>query len=269
MDTLLPIPTFMLYAALAGFGVTLMAGPLGSFVIWRRMSYFGDTLAHASLMGVALSFFLHIHTGLAVAVVCVLLALGLVSLQKQHFLADDTLLGILAHSTLAAGLVTLSFIREVRVDLMSFLFGDLLAVTPNDLIWIFATAALVLGLLIKLWRPLLAITVQEALAQVEGYPVSWLRLALMLMLAAVIAIAMKVVGILLITSLLIIPAATARRFARNPATMAIFASLLGAASVLIGLVASYFWDTPAGPSVVLAAASLFVMTLAIPRPSGA
>jgi zinc transport system permease protein len=260
-----PYPTFMLYALLAGLGVTMMTGPLGSFVIWRRMSYFGDTLAHASLMGVALSLFLEIHTGIAVALVCVLLALGLVSLQRQRFLAEDTLLGILAHSTLAAGLVTISFIRDVRIDLMSFLFGDLLAVTPEDLKWIFATAILVLSLLYWLWKPLLAVTVHEALAQVEGYPVGWLRLALMLMLASVIAIAMKIVGILLITSLMIIPAATARRFARHPATMAILASLLGFIAVVIGLKLSYQWDTPAGPSVVLSSAALFAISLAFSK----
>lgn len=264
---LFPMPIFMIYAILAGLGVTLMTGPLGSFMIWRRMSYFGDTLAHASLMGVALSLFFRIHTGLAVALVCVLLALALVSLQRQKFLAEDTLLGILAHSTLALGLVTISFIKEVRIDLMSFLFGDLLAVTQQDLAWIFSTATLVVALLIWLWKPLLAITVQEALAQVEGYNVIALRLTLMLMLAMVIAIAMKIVGILLITSLMIIPAAAARRITHHPKTMAITATLIGFASVLIGLTASLWWDTPAGPSVVLSAACCFTLSLCIPRNS--
>jgi zinc transport system permease protein len=199
------MPDFLLNALLAGLALALVAGPLGSFVVWRRMAYFGDTLSHAALLGVALGLLLDVSPTLTVTVGCVLLAVLLVTLQQRQPLASDTLLGILAHSTLSLGLVALSFMHDVRIDLMSYLFGDLLAVNTTDLAWIVGGSALVLALLAWLWRPLLAITVHEELARVEGLPVAAIRLALMLLIAVVIAVAMKIVGVLLITSLLIIP----------------------------------------------------------------
>lgn len=258
---------FLLNALLAGLALALVAGPLGSFVVWRRMAYFGDTLAHAALLGVALGLLLEISLTLTVTVGCVLLAVLLVFLQQRQPLASDTLLGILAPSTLSLGLVTLSFMQDVRVDLMSYLFGDLLAVSANDLAWILGGSALVLVLLVLLWRPLLTITVHEELARVEGLPVAGIRLTLMLLIALVIAVAMKIVGVLLITSLLIIPAAAAQRHARTPEQMAIGASLLGVVAVCAGLSLSWFQDTPAGPSIVVSAAGLFLASLALPRRS--
>ncbi|HHW1979794.1 TPA: iron chelate uptake ABC transporter family permease subunit, partial [Pseudomonas aeruginosa] len=167
--------------------------------------------------------------------------------------------------TLSLGLVTLSFMKEVRVDLMAYLFGDLLAVSASDLLWIIAGSALVLALICFLWRPLLAITVHEELAKVEGLPVGAIRLALMLLIAIVIAVAMKIVGVLLITSLLIIPAAAAQRHARSPEQMAVGASLLGLVAVCAGLALSWFKDTPAGPSIVVSAAGLFLLSFVLPR----
>lgn len=259
------MPDFLLNALLAGLALALVAGPLGSFVVWRRMAYFGDTLAHAALLGVAVGLLLDVSPTLAVTVGCVLLAVLLVTLQQRQPLAADTLLGILAPSTLSLGLVVLSFNREVRIDLLGYLFGDLLAVGPSDLLWIVAGSALVLACLLALWRQLLAVTVHEELAQVEGLPVAGLRLALVLLIALVIAVAMKIVGVLLITSLLIIPAAAAQRHSRTPEQMAIGASLLGMLAVGGGLSLSWFEDTPAGPSIVVCAAGLFLLSLALPR----
>jgi len=259
---------FLLNALLAGLALALVAGPLGSFVVWRRMAYFGDTLSHAALLGVAVGLLLDVSPTLAVIAGCLLLAVLLVALQQRQTLASDTLLGILAPSTLSLGLVVLSFMDEVRIDLMSYLFGDLLAVGPGDLAWILGGSALVLLLLVPLWRPLLAITVHEELARVEGLPVAGIRLALMLLIALVIAVAMKIVGVLLITSLLIIPAAAAQRHARTPEQMAAGASVLGVIAVCAGLALSWFQDTPAGPSIVVSAAALFLASLALPRRAG-
>ena len=259
------MPDFLLNALLAGLALALVAGPLGSFVVWRRMAYFGDTLAHAALLGVALGFLLDVSPTLAVTVGCIILAVLLVVLQQRQPLAADTLLGILAHSTLSLGLVTVSFLDAVRVDLMAYLFGDLLAVGTGDLAWIVAGSALVLGVLAWLWRPLLALTVHEELARVEGLPVGALRLALMLLIAVVIAVAMKIVGVLLITSLLIIPAASAQRHAKSPEQMAAGASLVGLLAVCAGLALSWYQDTPAGPSIVVAAAALFLLSFLLPR----
>lgn len=255
------MPDFLLYALLAGLGVTLVAGPLGALVVWRRMAYFGDTLAHSALLGVTFGLLLNINLNLAVALGCLLLALILVALQHNRLLATDTLLGILSHSTLALGLVMVSLFTNSRIDLLGYLFGDILAASAGDVITIWVISVVVSALLFLLWRPLLAITVHEDLARVEGIPVTAVRTALMLLMALVIAIAMKVVGVLLITALLIIPAATSRRLTHSPESMALGASLLGALSVLGGLAASFYWDSPAGPSIVLCATGLFVLSL--------
>lgn len=255
---------FLLRALLGGIGVALAAGPLGVFMVWRRMAYFGDTLAHSGLLGVVLGAVLGIDPELGVVVTCLAVALLLVLLQRQRLLATDTLLGILAHTTLSLGLVALAFLETVRVDLVSYLFGDILAISSSDLYWIWGGNLLALSALAWLWRPLLAITVHEELAWVEGVPAFPVRLAFMLLIAIVIAVAMKVVGILLITSLLIIPAAAARRFAHSPEGMAELAGLIGGLAVGLGLWASLRWDTPAGPSVVVAATSLFALSSVIP-----
>lgn len=256
---------FLWMALAAGMAVALVAGPLGAFAVWRRMAYFGDTLAHSALLGITFGLLLDINLNLAVTLGCLTLALILVGLQHKRFLATDTLLGILAHSTLALGLVCVSFFSETRIDLLAYLFGDILSVSLNDVIVITCIGAAVLIALFILWRPLLAITVHEELAHVEGIAVVPVRTALMLLMALVIAIAMKIVGVLLITALMIIPAAAARRLSYSPEQMAIVASCLGVLSVIVGLAASYYWDMPAGPAIVLAATGLFIFTLLKPQ----
>lgn len=247
----------------AGILLAIAAGPLGSFVVWRRMSYFGDTLAHASLLGVAFGLLLNINPFYAVIAVTLLLSLILVWLERRPQLAVDTLLGIMAHSSLSLGLVVVSLMASVRVDLMAYLFGDLLSVSYEDIIIISIGVVIVCSLLIWRWRALLSMTVNQELAFVDGVNIQRLRLLLMLVTALTIGIAMKFVGALIITSLLIIPAATGRRFARTPEQMAIFAILIGMLSVTGGLTFSAFYDTPAGPSVVLAAAVLFICSLCV------
>lgn len=252
---------FLFRALLAGVGLALVAGPLGCFVVWRRMAYFGDSLAHTALLGVALGLLLGLNPILGVVATSVSLAVLVVALQQQRRLAIDTILGILAHSGLALGLVALGFMQHVRVDLLGYLFGDVLAVTTTDLVLIYAGGACVLGVLAAIWRPLLFATVHEELARAEGVPVLLVRLALMLLLAMTIAAAMKIVGIMLITSMLIIPAATARRFARTPESMAVLAAASGTLAVVTGLCGSFRFDTPSGPSIVVAALALFAAGL--------
>lgn len=259
------MPEFLTLALLAGVGVAIVAGPLGSLMVWQRMAYFGDTLAHSALLGIAIGLWFAINPTLAVILVCVGLALALIALQNQNLLATDTLLGILSHSALALGLVALTLIPGARANMENLLFGELLTVTPTEVAAIWLTAALVLAALYKLWRPLLATVVHADLAQVEGVSTQRVTAILKVMLALVIAIAMKVVGVLLITALLIIPAATARRFARTPEQMAVLASAIAAFSVGLGLAASWYGDTPAGPSIVLGAGCLFAVSVACRR----
>jgi len=249
---------FLIRALLAGVATVLMTGGLGVFIIWRRMAYFGDTLSHAALLGVSLGILLGIGVNTGILLISILIALLMVWFQQQRRLSNDTLLGILAHSTLSLGLVSLAFIEGIRVDLNAWLFGDILAVGTHDLWIIWGIATLVLIFLIIIWKPLLSLTVNEELAQVEGVNVSLISAIYTLLIALTIAVAMKIVGALLITSLLIIPAATARNFARTPVMMAMMAMFIGVLSVIGGLLASYFMDTPAGPSIVVAATLLFI-----------
>jgi zinc transport system permease protein len=245
----------------AGLAVALVSGPMGAFVVWRRMAFFGDTLAHGALLGAALGLALDISLYLAVVAVCLGLAAALTALQHQQQLASDTLLGIVAHTTLALGVIAISLQQGIQVDLFAYLFGDLLAVGWQDALALWAGAILILLLMLWQWRALLSITVSEELAQVEGVAVQRTRLLLMLLLALLIAGAIRTVGVLLITSLLVIPAASARRLTHTPAQMAAVASVLGTLAVLAGLAVSWFANTPVGPSIVVAASSLFVLTL--------
>lgn len=245
---------------LAGLAVALVAGPMGAFVVWRRMAFFGDTLAHGALLGAAFALAADVSLYPAVVLVCLLLALLLVALQQQRQLASDTLLGIVAHTTLALGIISISMQPDVRIDLFAFLFGDLLSVTYQDVLWLWLGAVLILFLMAWNWRRLLSITVDEDLAQVEGIPVVLTRVLLMLMLALLIAGAIRTVGVLLITSLLVMPAASARRLAQTPEKMALLASVFGITAVIGGLALSWFADTPVGPSVVVVAATLFILS---------
>lgn len=263
---------FVLRALAAGLGAALAAGPLGSFIVWGRMAYFGEALAHSALLGVALGLAIGLDPTWPVIVVAGLVALMLARLQGSRDLATDTLLGIVAQASLALGLVVLAFLKTVRVDLLAYLFGDVLAVTPNDIVFIWIGAAVALAAMWRIWRSLLSLTVHEDLARVEGVDVPKIRIAFMLVIALVVAIAMKIVGLLPITALLIIPAATARRFSRNPEQMAVLAAALGCLAVAVGLWGSFVWDTPSGPSMVVASVAGFVLSrigsgLRLARPS--
>ncbi|GGA97836.1 membrane protein [Brucella endophytica] len=252
---------FFVRALIAGVGLALTTGPLGCFIIWRRMAYFGDTMAHSALLGVALAFFFDINLMIGVFAVALLIAVLLLFLQRRESLSTDSLLGILSHSTLALGLVMVAFMTWIRVDLLGFLFGDILSVSKSDIAFIYGGGLFVLLVMAWLWRPLLAATVNEDIAEAEGLYPDYSRMIFMLLMALVIAIAMKIVGILLITALLIIPAATARRFSSTPEQMAVFASLLGAVAVIGGLFGSLHFDTPSGPSIVVAALGVFILSL--------
>ncbi len=250
-------------ALVAGLLVALVAGPLGAFIVWRRMAYFGDALSHAALLGVALGYLLGLNLGLGVIAVCATVAVLLLTLEKSGLLATDTLLGIMAHATLSLGLVVLAILETPDLDLEALLFGDVMTVSMADVYWIGGGSLFALSALLLMWRSLLALTVHEELAQVEGVKVVQVRLAFMLLIAVVIAVAMKVVGILLITSLLIIPAATARRFAGTPEQMAVLAGLFGAAGVVAGVVGAGLSGAPVGPAIVVAASMIFAVSVMI------
>jgi zinc transport system permease protein len=255
---------FLTRAALAGVGTAIATGPLGAFVVWRRMAYFGDATAHAAILGVALA----LAAGMPVAAGTLIVALAMaatVSTLAGRGWAMDTTLGVLAHSALAFGLVAVSFLPGVRVSLSALLFGDILAVSRSDLAVIWGGAATVAALIAWRWSALLTATLDEGLAHAAGIDPARERLVLTLALAVVVAAALKVVGALLIAAMLIVPAAAARALARSPEAMALGAVAIGAGAALAGLYASLRLDTPTGPSIISAAAAAFAVSLAAAR----
>ena len=252
---------FFIRALVAGIGVAVVAGPLGCFIVWRRMAYFGATVSHAALLGVAMALYWEISITIGVFAVAVLLAPLLLLLERRSDLSTDTLLGILAHGMLALGLVLAAFVPGLRADLMSYLFGDVLSVSRVDIVVIYIGGVLILAVLAVIWRALLAATLSNDLAKAENLQPERARFIFTILIAAVVAIAMKIIGILLIVSLLIIPAAAARSLARTPEQMAILAALMGGLAVVGGLLASLWLNTQSGPSVVVAALALFLLSL--------
>lgn len=252
---------FLFRAFVAGIGLAIITGPLGCFIVWRRLSYFGDTLAHSALLGVVIAYALSFNIILSVFVISGLISLSLLYLQKKTFLPNDALLGLLAHSVLAVGLVLLGILSFIRIDLMGLLFGDILSVNVNDLLIIWIGGCIVLALLILIWRPLFAGTVNLELAKAEGLNPEIANTIFTLLIAAVIAISIKIVGILLITGLLIIPASASRNLSSTPIQMAIIASIIGVISVILGLYSSLTWNSSTGPTILSISLLIFIFTL--------
>ena len=252
---------FIVRAFAAGIGLAFITGPLGCFIVWRRLSYFGDTIAHTALLGVVIAYALDFNIIIAVFVVSCLLALSLLFLQRRTNLPDDALLGLLAHSVLAIGLVLLGILSFIRIDLMGLLFGDILSVNVTDLLFVWIGGGIVLIVLILIWRPLFAGTVNLELAKAEGLNPDLANAIFTLLIASVIAISIKIVGILLITGLLIIPASASRNLSSTPIQMAIISSIIGVASVVLGIQTSMIWNTPTGPTILTITLGVFILTL--------
>ena len=252
---------FFIRALIAGIGIALVTGPTGCFIIWRRLSFFGDTLSHSALLGVTIGFFFDINVAVSVFLISSAIALVLLKLQKTTKLPGDALLGLLAHSSLAVGLVVISFLSSIRFDIMGLLFGDILAVNEIDLLIIWLGGAIILLILKIIWKPLFASTVNNELAEAEGMNPERANAIFTILLAAIIAISIKIVGLLLITGMLIMPAAMSRNISNNPQQMVKLSVVGGLLSVLIGLFSSLQFNSPSGPSIITAALVLFILTL--------
>jgi zinc transport system permease protein len=252
---------FFIRALIAGIGISLVTGPIGCFIIWRRLSFFGDTLSHSALLGVTIGFFFDINVAFSVFLISSAVALILLKLQKTTKLPGDALLGLLAHSSLAVGLVVISFLSSIRFDIMGLLFGDILAVNEIDLLIIWLGGAIILFILKIIWKPLFASTVNNELAEAEGMNPERANAIFTILLAAIIAISIKIVGLLLITGMLIMPAAMSRNISNNPQQMVKLSVVGGLLSVLIGLFSSLQFNSPSGPSIITAALVLFILTL--------
>ena len=249
---------FFIRALVAGIGIALVTGPLGCFVVWRRLSYFGDTLAHSALLGVTMAYSFDLNIALSVFIISSAIALILIQLQKKTNLPGDALLGLLAHSSLAVGLVVIGFLSFIRFYIM---FGDILAVNTNDIFTIWTGGAAILLVLKLIWKPLFASTVNYELAEAEGLNPDRAKAIFTILMAAVIAISIKMVGLLLITGMLIIPAAMARNISDSPQKMVLFSMIGGLLSVILGLFSSLEFNTSSGPSIIVASLALFILSL--------
>ena len=252
---------FFIRALVAGVGIAIVVGPLGCFVIWRRLSYFGDTLSHSALLGVTLAYSFSLNISLSVFIISAVVALLLINLQKRTKLAGDSLLGLLAHSTLAIGLVLIGFLSYIRFDLMGLLFGDILAVTIEDIALVWVGGFVILGILYFIWKSLFSATVNYDLSAAEGMKPEVSNFIFTLLLAGVIALSIKMIGALLITRLLLIPAATARNISNSPNQMVFLATLVGIISVIAGLFTSLELNTSSGPTIIVVALILFIVSL--------
>lgn len=242
---------FMVRALIAALGLAIVAAPLGCFVVWQRMAYFGETVAQAGLIGVALGLALQMNLTLGVMLIAIVIACLLLWFSRQKAVALDSILGLLHHAALAAGVIAVSMIGGPPVDLMGFLFGDVFAISREDLVWLFAGGAVALAVVTWLWQPLLRLAIHEELAAAEGVDRDRVRAMFTILLAVMIAVAMKIVGILLVMAFLVVPAVAARPLAGTPERMVALTALIAAGSVLAGLWLSANVDSPGGPSIVI------------------
>jgi zinc transport system permease protein len=250
---------FMIYALICGIGIAMSMCPIGCVVLWKRMTFLGDAIAHSATLGVVLGIVLSINTSYTILLVSILFVLAIIYLKKKH--TNDTLIAIFSHSFLAIGLLIISIVRYIRIDIMSYLFGDLLMVDLTDIIVICILTVFILLWLYYRWKLLLSAAINEDMAIVEGINTKTLELEFMLIMAVLISLSIKIVGILLISSMLVIPAATARNLSHTPKQMMVYSAIFGVIAVISGILISAFFDTPSGPAIVISAGCVFVGSL--------
>ena len=254
---------FIIKALLAGIGIAIISGPIGSLMMWRRMTYFGDTLAHATLLGVSIATILNINIYYGLIAICLLIAILLTVIADQQKFTNDSTLSILSHVILAMGLISATLSTNTRIDLLGYLYGDILSINNNDLIYIYLIDVIIIGSLVLLWDKLVFITIHKELAVTEGINENKIKWIFILLISLIFVVAIRLVGILLINSLLIIPSSIAKIWAKSPTQMAILGSIFGCITIVLGILASLIWDLPTGPAIVISSALLFLIALKI------
>lgn len=248
--------SFLIYSLIAGSIMALLAGPLGSLILWNRQSYFGDAMGHTAILGVALGTILGFSINFSVFAIVLLASFIFLYLLQKKVSSSDNLLGIIAQTGLSLGIISLSFLGTGTSRIVAYLFGDILAVNSQDVIYISLSGFVIAFTLFLVWKNLLLLSFDETSAEAENGKMLGTKSAFIFILALFVSLAIKTVGILLITSLLIIPSATARLFSRTPEQMALLSSFFGLCSVWGGFISSYFFDLPTGPAVVICASCM-------------
>lgn len=248
-------------ALLAGFAIALVGGVLGVFIVLRGMAFFSDAIAHASLLGIALALLLSWTPFVGAVAIALLTAAAIALLRGRTILSLDTLIGVFFAAAVALAVIIIGFVKGLRADLVSFLFGDILALGPFDVVLAWVLSALVLGLLVLSWRAVVLSTLHRDLAAVEGVRVVRTDLLFLILTALVVAVAMRIAGVVLVTALLIVPAATAQNLARTFRGMVAWSVLVSLLAVFGGLLLSFVANLPSGPTIVICASTLFVISL--------
>ena len=253
---------FLWRAALGAALLGAACGPVGCFILWRRMAYLGESVAHMGLLGAGLGLLIGVNALIGTAALAIAAAL-VMARASDRAIPAGTFVGIVGHMGLALGFIVLATMENVRADLLGYLFGDVLALSANDLAWVTGVSLVALAAMALLWKPLLIEAVCGDIAAAEGQSGRLVQTAFLVLVALLVAFGLKVVGALLIVALLIVPPAAARPFARTPEAMAIIAALAGALAAPLGLAAAYATDAPAGPCIVLAAGAIFALSSAV------
>ena len=256
---------FVSRALIASLAVSVIAGSLGCFVIWKRLSYFSDSISHSALLGVGLGIISGLGMNFGLIIVGAIFAALVVALQQKDLLSNDAILGIFSHIALSVGIVVLGFVGDSNTDYFAYLFGDILSITSSDIYWIFTVMAIVLALLVMNWKKLLLLTLNEELATAEGLNKVFYELLFMFLIALAVSVSVRIVGVLLITSLLIMPPAIARAFSRSPLSMIIGSVAVSVITVLLGLYASIEFDVATGPAIVITLGIFFVGSQLMPK----
>ena len=256
---------FIYRAIIASIGVSLIAGSLGCFVIWKRLSYFSDSISHSALLGVALGLATGLGINLGLVIVGGLFAVLIVVLQQKEFWSSDAVLGIFSHLSLSLGIVVLGIIGNQNTDYFAYLFGDILSITSKDLFWIFSVLIVVVTILVFNWKKLLLLTLNEELAKAEGINKLYYDLLFMFLIALAVSVSVQIVGVLLITSLLIIPPAISRVISNSPVMMILASMIVSIFSVLLGLYLSIDFDLATGPTIVITLGALFFIAQFLPK----
>ncbi len=260
---------FLIRSLLAGILMVLVAAPMGCLMVWQRLAFLADTLGHAAVLGVALGLVMSINPMMSVLLI-ILLVMVIMQLSQRRLhvsagVLSESVLAILSYTGLSAGILILGVSGRSNVSLEAILFGDLLATSMQDLMFIGITVLILLGLLWKHWHSFVAVTVSPEIAQAEGISVQKTQLLLYLMIALLVAVMMKIMGVLLIGAMLVIPVNAARVFSRGPEQMVLISLGFGLISLFSGMFFSWQFDLQTGPAVVVVATLWLLLALLVQK----
>ncbi len=256
---------FLVRSVIAGLIMVAIAAPMGCLMVWQRLAFLSDTLGHAAVMGVGLGLLLEVTPVFGVLAVALLIVFSLNRVDSFNSALSETTLAIISHTGLAGGIILVGLLPAQSVNLEAILFGDLLATTSADLVRLLITTLVLLLLLLHHWRSFVAVSVSREIAQAEGIEVRKVQFLMYIMIALLVAVMMKVMGVLLIAAMLVIPTTSARLFSRSPEQMVAVSALYGLGALAGGIGSSFQFDWQTGPAIVVCATLLMLVTLAITR----